>query len=151
MKAEEYLKQIHIIDRFIENSCRRIADLKAIATSISVPMDREKVQSSGTGDLVGNSVAKYVDMENEELGHLLKQKKEIVKQIANLENPEHYDILYNLYVAKMTMQTIIQRDMRSERQLWRLRKEALDAFEKKYLLDSKNEEEKNEHHGMECQ
>lgn len=132
MSAESYLNQINIIDRMIEQSCRRIVELKEIATSISVPMDKEKVQSSGCSDLVGNSVAKYVDLENSELGDLLEKKKHIVWQIANMDNSDHYNILYNLYVAKMTMTSIIQRDIRSERQMWRLRSEALTAFEKKY-------------------
>ena len=135
VKAEEYLKQIAHLDRLIETSCDRIRELREIAISITVPMDKEKVQSSGTSDLLGNSVTKYVDMENEVLVDLIEKKKAIVKQIANLDNPEHYDILYNLYVVKVSVRTLCDRSALSERQIWRLRKDALEAFELKYLAD----------------
>lgn len=133
MSADEYLKQISHIDRLIETSCDRIRELREIAVSITVPMDREKVQSSGACDLLGNSVTKYVDMENEVLGDLLTKKKDIVSKISNMDIPEHYDILYNLYVVKVSVKTLCERSALSERQIWRIRKEALEAFEDKYL------------------
>lgn len=135
MSADEYLKQIAQIDRLIETSCDRIRELREIAVSITVPMDKEKVQSSGTSDLIGNSVARYVDMENDVLSDLLTKKKDIVSKIANMENAEHYDILYNLYVVKVSVKTVCERSGLTERHIWRLRKDALDAFELKYLKD----------------
>lgn len=133
MTAEKYLSQISALDRLIENSCDRIKELKEIATSITVSTEGERVQSSGSGDLIGNSVARYVDLENEELGELLEKKKTIVKQIANLDDINHYDILYNLYVVKMSVTEYADRNLRSERQIWRLKHDALKAFEDKYL------------------
>lgn len=135
VSADEYLKQIAQIDRLIETSCDRIRELREIAVSITVPMDKEKVQSSGTSDLIGNSVARYVDMENDVLSDLLTKKKDIVSKIANMENAEHYDILYNLYVVKVSVKTVCERSGLTERHIWRLRKDALDAFELKYLKD----------------
>lgn len=138
MDTKSYLKQISRLDSMLDNTKQEIEQLKNLAMSITVPMDKEKVQTSGTSDLIGNSVAKYIDLEREKLGIWAGRRELVVHQIESLENHAHYKILYKRYVLSKSIEEIRNNMGYSRAQINRLMNESLLDFEAHYYETYRN-------------
>ena len=138
MDTKTYLKQISRLDDMIENTRQDIERLKSLAMSITVPMDKEKVQTSGTSDLIASSVSAYVDLEREKVNSWAKQRELAVHQIEGLENHAYYKVLYKRYVLDRSLEDIRNNMGYSRTQINRLMNSALEDFEKKYIETYRN-------------
>lgn len=102
MTAEEFLNRIATYDSLVEGKINEREKLWLLATKITVPTDREAIQTSGVSDKVGNIGAKLADIERE-LDDLIDEyidiQKECISVIEQLsDNPIHYNIIHKHYV-----------------------------------------------------
>ena len=106
-----------------------------MACSITVSGDSERVQTSGNQDKLGSTIAKIVDLERETdelVDSLVDKRKEILRQIDNMKNIDHYDVLHKHYVERRTFQDIADSENWSIRQVFNIHGRALQEFEKMY-------------------
>lgn len=135
MTTKEYLNQIERLDKMITNKLSEIYQLKIMACSITVSGDSERVQTSGNHDKLGSTIAKIVDLERETdelVDSLVDKRKEILRQIDNMKNIDHYDVLHKHYVERRTFQDIADSENWSIRQVFNIHGRALQEFEKMY-------------------
>ena len=135
MTTKEYLNQIERLDKMITNKLSEIYQLKIMACSITVSGDSERVQTSGNQDKLGSTIAKIVDLERETdelVDSLVDKRKEILRQIDNMKNIDHYDVLHKHYVERRTFQDIADSGNWSIRQVFNIHGRALQEFEKMY-------------------
>lgn len=119
----------------IENKLDEIYRLREMSVSISTNMDKDRVQSSGSHDKLGESVAKIVDLEretNDIVSELAEKKKVIIKQIDDMTNDDYYVILTYRFVQKMEFREIFLKMKISERKMYTVYKQALKEFERLY-------------------
>ena len=135
MTTKEYLNQIERLDKMITNKLSEIYQLKIMACSITVSGDSERVQTSGNQDKLGSTITKIVDLERETdelVDSLVDKRKEILSQIDNMKNIDHYDVLHKHYVERRTFQDIADSENWSVRQVFNIHGRALQEFEKMY-------------------
>lgn len=139
MKAQDYLNRIAFYDSMMGTSLDRIIEIKQRAMSITAPMDKERVQSSGSGDMIADNVAKYVDIEMATIRDWQKKKRVIVRQILDMKDASDSDFLYKRYVQYMSYEQISNCDKknRTVRQLYRVHNDALLHFQSQYLKQSR--------------
>lgn len=129
--AKEYLSQIRKIDSNIKKKSSELYQLKTMATSITVASDNERVQSSGSQDRLGNTVAKIVDAEraiDRMVDEYIDRKRVIINEICSISDDRYNDLLYYRYVSNMNFSEIANVMHMSERHILRLHGEALKAF-----------------------
>lgn len=131
MDTKQYLSKIRYYDRMIRNKFEEMNQIKGLSLSLSVPTDKEKVQSSGDKDKIGKSISIAVDLENE-IEEIIKKRAYIVTQISQMEDADYYDVLAQKYILGKIPKEIFLEDVKSERQVKRILVDALKAFEKKY-------------------
>lgn len=131
MDTKQYLSKIRYYDRMIRNKFEEMNQIKGLSLSLSVPTDKEKVQSSGDKDKIGKSISIAVDLENE-IEEIIKKRAYIVTQISQMEDADYYDVLAQKYILGKIPKEISLEDVKSERQVKRILEDALKAFEKKY-------------------
>lgn len=136
MSTKEYLGRIEKLRRMINNKLREVWQLKTLVSSIqAVNTDKVSVQSSGSQDKLGASVAKIVDAEKEAYDAIetyIEERKEIIAKIDGLENAISYDILHRRYVQGMTFEKMADEMSYSVRQVLRIYNDAMHDFERKY-------------------
>ena len=100
-KAQIYLEQVEKIDCMITNKLIEKQQLKQSALSITASTEGERVQSSGSQSRIADTIAKYIDMEEEInalIDKLYDKKQEIIKVIEKVDNPIWYNILHMRYI-----------------------------------------------------
>ena len=110
MDIKEYLNQIQRYEKIINNKLEEIEHLKLLATSISASTyGIERVQTSGSQDKIGDTIAKLVDAQRE-LADNVVELMEKKQKLIDVENPQYYDFLYKRYVEKKKL-TVIADEM----------------------------------------
>lgn len=135
MDTKTYLQQIERLDRKIQNKFSEIAQLKTMATSITVAQKDVNVQTSSDKDRMGSAVAKIVDLEkeaNEMICEFIEKRDVIIQQIEKIQDTNMYDILINRYVLKKDLVRISVEMGYSFKQVCRIHGNALKEFEKMY-------------------
>lgn len=135
MTTDKYLSQINRCDHVIKNKMAEIQKLSNMATSISISPKEVDVQSSGNPDKMGSAVAKIADLQNEikELVcEFVEKRRVIIGQIDSMENTDVYIVLYAHYVDNKDWNLISVEMGYSYRNIMRLKKRALQEFEKRY-------------------
>ena len=135
MDTKTYLQQIERLDRKIQNKFSEIAQLKTMATSITVAQKDVNVQTSSDKDRTGSAVAKIVDLEteaNEMICEFIEKRDVIIQQIEKIQDTKMYDILINRYVLKKDLVRISVEMGYSFKQVCRIHGNALKEFEKMY-------------------
>ena len=135
MTTDKYLSQINRCDHVIKNKMSEIQKLSNMATSISVSPKEVDVQSSGDPDKMGSAVAKIADLQNEiqELVcEFVDKRRVIIGQIDSMENTDVYIVLYAHYVDNKDWNLISVEMGYSYRNIMKLRKRALQEFERRY-------------------
>lgn len=114
MDIKEYLNQIQRYEKIINNKLEEIEHLKLLATSISASTyGIERVQTSGSQDKIGDTIAKLVDAQREladNVVELMEKKQKLIDIIESVKNPQYYDFLYKRYVEGKKL-TVIADEM----------------------------------------
>ena len=99
MDIKEYLNQIQRYEKIINNKLEEIEHLKLLATSISASTyGIERVQTSGSQDKIGDTIAKLVDAQREladNVVEFMEKKQKLIDVIESVENPQYYDFCIN--------------------------------------------------------
>lgn len=133
MNAKEYLRQYQDALVNIRNIEAELEELSAIAMSISVNTDAERVQTSGNQDSIGELVAKICDMQIELMdkrSDALDKMRRIEKTISQVENRTYRQILHMRYIENATWEKIAVALDRSYQWVCQLHGRALKAVEK---------------------
>lgn len=135
MTTKQYLTQISVYDKRINTKLSEIFKLRTLLQSITVCSKEDVVQTSGSKDKLGDSIAKIVDLENEIndlVDEMVGTRKFIIEQIENMENYNENNVLYLKYVLGMSFEEVAESMNYSVRQVIRIHGYALSNFEKKY-------------------
>ena len=133
MTADEFLSQIERADTLINGKCSELYRLRCLATSVTVPTDREAVQTSGVSDKVGSTVAKIVDLQNEindMIDDYIDTMNKCIGVIEMLTNSLQYKIIHMHYVQYKTYSEIEEELNYSHTWVMEVRREALKNIEK---------------------
>lgn len=108
LTAKEYLQQIRKANVMINYKQKQLDELRNLTTSITANMTPDKVQSSGSQDKIGDTVAKIIDLQNainDDIDRLVDLKREIMKVVDQLD-PEHMHLVYKRYFEFKTWEQI---------------------------------------------
>lgn len=133
-KAKDKLRQIQKLDNLINNKQREIQKLRMQLYSKGSNYG-ERI-SGGTPKSEADRIIKIVDFEtemNKDIDRLIDLKKETMKQIDQLENPDYIDLLYKRYFMFWNWEQIADAQCICLRQVYRRHGEALLEFQK--ILD----------------
>ena len=137
MTAKQFLSQARRIDKRIDNYVEEITQLLTLATKTTPSNAQERVQSSGTGDKVGDGAVKIADLQKEMdrwVDELLIKKEEIRKVIEQVDDTDCYDLLYKRYILyKKWEQIAVDKDI-TTMGVWKMHGRALKKVEK--ILES---------------
>lgn len=136
MTTVEYLSQISRCEDMIERKQNEILKLDNLAHGIKSPTyDPNKVQSSLSGDKMGNIVVKLVETQ-EELGDLIEsyidKRKYIISQIDQIPNQISYKILTDRYIEQKRYYEIANEIQYSEKWVRKAHARAIREFEEKF-------------------
>ena len=100
--AKVYLNRVKALDTKINQLIEERDDLRLIATGNSSPrLDPNKVQTSGSGDVMARNVERYVELENhitKLIDRYVDMKDRVIREIHALDDPRYVEILYLRYV-----------------------------------------------------
>lgn len=133
LDARVYLQQIAKDDNLIQNKCVEVYQLRCLATSVTVPMGTEPVQTSGPSDKVGNITAKIVDLEaeiNRMIDKFIDDKQERIKVIEQIDDELQYNILHKHYVQGKKFTEIAEEEHYSEVHISKQHQKALKKVQK---------------------
>lgn len=141
MTADEFLSQIKKYDMLIDNKLGERHKLWCLATKITVPTDREVVQTSGVSDKVGNIAAKLVDLENEIdslIDDYINIQRDCIGVIEKLvDYPVEYRVIHKRYVLYRSFAEIACEENYSLDGIMKIRRRALRRIEA--ILKERNE------------
>lgn len=129
---KEYLQKIKKLDVCIDSMCEEVNRLRAMAESQAIKLD-DKVQTSGSKDLISSNVAKIVDLErsiNSNIDRFVDYKKEVLEKLQALDNADYYSILYLRYFKYLEFNEISVEMHYSYRHTLRIHGWALEEFKK---------------------
>ena len=141
MTADEFLQRIEIYDSLVDAKISERDKLWELATKITVPTDREAIQTSGVSDKVGNIAAKLADIDrelNEIIDTYIDIKNECLKLIERLaDEPIDYRVIHKRYVLFKSYVEIEYEENYSHDWIMKVRRRALNRIEG--FLREKNE------------
>lgn len=133
MQAKEYLNQIRKYDILIDNKKQMIFRLYSQAESITAAVGKERFQSSGSKDKIGDIVAEIVDLRaliRADVEKLTKVKAEVVSTIDKVGDADLINVLYKRYVHYKSWTDIADEMNFTERNVQRLHGKALLIVQK---------------------
>ena len=139
MEAKRFLLQIKKLDRLIENKLAEVQRLKEMAMSVTGSPSSDRVQSMGNPSRMADTIAKYIDLENEinaDIDRLIEVRKEVISVIEQLDAVE-YDILHKLYVQDWTLQEVADKYERAYG--WAAANQTIAINRVQAILDRQNE------------
>ena len=131
MDTKNYLGQIKRYDRMIANKIEEIKNLRSSIYGMPSFSAGERVQNSGTKDIVGSGAPKIADMESE-VRTLSRKREEIVRQIEKIPDTDMYDVLAKRFVLYKDFKVISVEIKKSKRQTFFIYDNAIDTFEKMF-------------------
>lgn len=105
------LKQIRILDELINDKILEIENLKTLVTKVNAACEGDRVQSSGSGDKLGDTVAKIVDLQkeiNDDIDRFVDLKVECMNYVDYLDDKLLIGILYKRYFQYKTYEQIAE-------------------------------------------
>ena len=137
MRAKEYLRQIRIADKKINNLIHEVDMLRdSISHPKPINYDKDPVQGGSRNDSMAASIAKYVDMEqeiNRQTDGLIDLRHKIIGEINQLNDPAHIELLFKRYVEYKTWEQIAVEMDYTIRWIYSLHSSALQEFETKHF------------------
>lgn len=134
-RTKKYLGQLQFLNRAIKNRTRDIQQIRETLTNISIELKGDRIQSSGSKDKLGDSIAKLVDLERE-TGELIEQyaakKHTINTQLESMSKPDYYTVLYMKYCDGMKLYEIGDELHYSEVTVKRIHLKALKEFDSRF-------------------
>lgn len=110
MKTKEYLSQVHVLDKKIEQRFNDAEEMFQLAFGLkSQDYSGERVQTSPDPDRQLNLIRRYIEIEQEAnrmLIQFMDLRHKIVSEIQELEDTRMVELLYLRYVRYMRLEEI---------------------------------------------
>lgn len=133
MSVKIFLNTIRSIDMMIDCKLEQIEELRSLLTGGALRYDKENVQTSLSNDLLPDTIANIIDLEqkiNEDIDELIKRKEKARVLIEMLEDEGKKIVLYKRYFDNKTFEEISVECGYSWRHVHRLHGNALRELEK---------------------
>lgn len=131
MRANDFLFQIRMLEKKIENKLEEREQWRAMAlstTAAGAPETGVRVQSSGSKQQMANAIDRCVDIEREIdacVDELIDKKRDVTSVIEQLETTE-YDVLHKMYVG------IVDKSGKAVRTKYLTLNEIADMYDRSY-------------------
>lgn len=105
--AQEYLLQVKLCDKHIDNKLEDLAHLRALARKIASAWGTEPIGGTHNQDKLGDAVAKIIDMEkdiNAAVDKFVDKKNEVRLLLEKIQNADQLDLLYKVYFRYETIE-----------------------------------------------
>ena len=129
MTAKEYLNQAYWLDRRIDSKLEQLSALRDMATKTTAVMDGEVVSHTRNVHSLQDVIAKIMDMQveiNTDIDALVDLKRDIMRTIKEIENPEYQTLLELRYLCFKRWEEISVMMNYNLRHIYRLHDEALE-------------------------
>ena len=140
MTAKEYLSQIRLLDKKIDQRIDEKNSLLAIATGTGpCAANSGKVQSSISGSKIAQAMDRYIDLEseiNQMIDQFVALRHKIIDEIQSLPDHRYVELLYLRYVKYKRIEEIdcimkkTDGSPYSYDHIFRLHGQALESFRK---------------------
>lgn len=139
MTAKEYLQQIYHLDRRIKRLQAKREEIRADLYSVKSTTDynADKVQTSASGDAMLRLIAKADSIDRDivrKIDRLVSLRDSISKEIEQLPNEKHKEVLFKRYVICERWEQIAVDMNVTLRYVYMVHGEALQVFAKKYSI-----------------
>ena len=107
--AQEFLLQVKLCDKHIDNKIEDLAHLKALTKKITSAWGTEPVSGSRSQDKLGDAIAKIVDMEqeiNDAVDKYVDKKNEVRALLEKVTDADQLDLLYKVYFQYETLEQV---------------------------------------------
>lgn len=135
MNIKQFLNQAFHLNGLIESNKLELEKLRELAASVPAPdLSKERVQTSGTVDRIGNTVALIVDLEAEiqaDINRYVKVKKDIRRVINAVTDQKLKLVLQERYLNFKKWEQIAVDMNYTMRRITQLHGEALELLTKK--------------------
>jgi len=132
MKAKDYLLQVSVLNVKIDQKQMQYEELLQTATSTgAIRYDKERVQTSLSGDSTSSIVCKYIDLQKEinaDIDHYVDVKNRIINEIHALSDIKFIKLLYMRYIEEKRLEQIAVELNYSYQYVRELHGYALNAF-----------------------
>ena len=129
MTPKEYLNQAYWLDRRIDSKLEQLSALRDTATKTTAVMDGEVVSHTRNVHSLQDVIAKIIDMQeeiNSDIDALVDLKRDIMRTIKGIENPEYQTLLELRYLCFKRWEEISVVMNYNLRHIYRLHDEALE-------------------------
>lgn len=134
MTTKQYLNQIRILDLKINQRIDEAKALVEIAVGLRSPeLKQDVVQTSPSGDPIGNAMNRYLDLQHEiddMIDRFVDLKHKIIGEIQKLKDDRFMNLLYKRYVQYKTFEQISDEMGYTYQWVCELHGQALQTFNK---------------------
>jgi len=109
MTAKDFLSQAYRIDQRVNSKLEQVMSLRELAAKATATLRSGGRMASGNIRSMEDIIAKMMDLENEinqDINTLMDLKRDIVKVIKKIENPEYQTLLELRYLCFKTWEQI---------------------------------------------
>jgi len=138
MNAKEFLDSIYILNKKIDAKQRELDVLNSMLIKLNKELSPDVIQSSGSKDPLGDTVAKIIDLKNETnilIDEYVDKYKEVVTIINLVSDPKEYDLLHKHYIQGLSWTYISKVWDNSNTWIHEIKRNAFDSVQK--ILDEK--------------
>ena len=131
MTPKEYLNQAYWLDRRIDSKLEQLSALRDTATKTTAVMDGEVVSHTRNVHSLQDVIAKIMDMEveiNSDIDALVDLKRDIMRTIKEIENPEYQTLLELRYLCFKRWEEISVIMNYSVRRIFQIHDEAMEKL-----------------------
>ena len=131
MTAKEYLNQAYWLDRRIDSKLEQLSVLRDTATKTTAVMEGEVVSHTRNVHSLQDVIAKIIDMQeeiNSDIDALVELKRDIMRTIREIENPEAQTVLELRYLCFKRWEEISVIMNYSVRRVYQIHDEALEKI-----------------------
>ena len=136
LTARKYLAQLEELDINIHQDLEILEEMKTNASGLNgVDYLREKVQTSHTGDFLGNAVTRYVVFDgkiHEEIERFTSARNQIIMEIRGLHDRKYTQLVFIVYVQFKSIRQAAEEMKMSYRYTIQLHGKALKSFGETY-------------------
>ena len=130
MTAKEYLSQAYRLDKRIDSKTEQLKSLNLLATKCTSTLSDMPKSQSISNSRLEDTVVKIVDLQeeiNRDIDSLVDLKRDIVRTIKSVQNPEYQMILELRYLCFKTWEEIAVQMNCSIDNVFKIRKNALKS------------------------
>lgn len=130
MTAKEYLSQAYRLDKRIDSKIEQLKSLNLLATKCTSTLSDMPKSQSISNSRLEDTVVKIVDLQeeiNRDIDSLVDLKRDIVRTIKFVQNPEYQIILELRYLCFKTWEEIAVQMNCSIDNVFKIRKNALKS------------------------